>query len=410
MILIRVGRLIDGTGAKPVENAAILLDGTRIRSVARQADIGNPDVEEVIDMPEATAIPGLIDVHVHLSYSGNLDMRAFRAEHADMSWPLVSLRAQKYAMDTLRHGFTSVRDMHAPGGTIIDLRNAVNAGYVDGPRIRACGMGLTVTGGHMDQPGFADHASFRDMTFPCDGADGFRKGVRTQIRRGADFIKINPCVGSRKDPDTRPWRFEMTPDEMRAACDEAHVQDMTVGAHTSGGPPLRVAVEAGVDTVEHGHWIDDATLDLMAERGTYLVPTLLVNKTSSKAVRDKPDAPHGSKRWGAVSEEAMWERLERARRHGVRIASGSDAGFMLEHGKCNLGEVECLVEGGFSPLDALSAATATGADLMQIDAGRLIEGKLADIVLVTGGNPADDLAPLRDPANLTVFKDGRRMT
>ncbi len=408
MILIRAGRLIDGTGAAPMEQAAILIEGDRIKAVSRQADIGNPDVEEVIDAPEVTAIPGLIDVHVHLSYSGNADMRAFRAEHADMNWPAVSLRAAHYAKETLLHGFTSVRDMHAPGGTIIDLRDAVRKGYVEGPRISACGMGLTVTGGHMDQPDFADHASFRDMTFPCDGADGFRKGVRTQIKRGADFIKLNPCVGSRKDPDTRPWRFEMTPEEMRAACDEAHAQDMRVGAHTSGGPPLRVAVEAGCDTIEHGHWIDDETLDLMAERGTYLVPTLLVNKTSSAAVRDDPNATHGQKRWGAVSEEAMWERLGRARRHGVKIASGSDAGFMLEHGTCNAYEIECLVEGGFSPVDALAAACGTGADLMEIDAGRLLPGKLADIVLARG-NPAEDITLLRDKARLTVFKGGRRV-
>ena len=409
MILIRAGRLIDGTGAEPLENAAILLEGDRIKAVSRQADIGNPDVSEVIDAPEATAIPGLIDVHVHLSYSGEMDMRAFRAEHADMSWPAVSLRAARYARETLLHGFTSVRDMHAPGGTIIDLRDAVNAGYVEGPRIRACGMGLTVTGGHMDQPGFADHASFRDMNFPCDGPDAFRKGVRVQIKRGADFIKLNPCVGSRKDPDTRPWRFEMTPDEMRAACDEAHAQDMTVGAHTSGGPPLRVAVEAGCDTIEHGHWIDDETLDLMAERGTYLVPTLLVNKTSSKHTREDPNASHGSRRWGALSEEAMWERLERARRHGVRIAAGSDAGFMLRHGECNVYEVECLVEGGYSPVDAISACTATGADLMEIDAGRLQPGKLADIVLVEG-NPAEDITVLREKSRLRVFKGGRRIS
>lgn len=409
MILFRVGKLIDGTGAKPLEGAALLVEGDRIRAVGRQADIAVPDGAQVIDAPDATLIPGLIDCHVHLSYSGAPDPRQFRAELVDMNYALISLRAAHYAMETLKSGFTAVRDMHAPGGTIIDLRDAVKAGYVTGPRIMACGMGLTVTGGHMDQGGFADHVSFRDFTSPCDGPDGFRKGVRTQMRRGADFIKLNPCVGSRKDPVNKPWRYEMTPAEMRAACDEAHEMGFRVGAHTSGGPPLRTAVEAGCDTIEHGHWIDNETLDLMAAKGTWLVPTLLVNKTSSAHTAADPDASWGSKKWGESSLGAMWERLVRAREHGVRIGSGSDAGFMLEHGVAGLGEIECLVEGGFTPVEAISAATATNADLMELDAGRLMPGKLADLVLVAG-DPARDLAVLRDRKNLRVFLGGKSIT
>jgi imidazolonepropionase-like amidohydrolase len=406
MILFRVGKLIDGTGAAPLEGAALLVDGDRIVAVGRQADISAPDGAEVIEAPDATLIPGLIDVHVHLAYSGVPDPRQFWAEQVDMNYALVSLRAAHYAKETLLQGFTAVRDMHAPGGTIIDLRDAVNRGYITGPRIMACGMGLTVTGGHMDQPGFADHVQFRDFTSPCDGPEAFRRGVRTQMRRGADFIKVNPCVGSRKDPDTKPWRFEMTPDEMRAACDEAHEMGFHVGAHTSGGPPLHAAVEAGCDTIEHGHWIENETLDLMAERGTYLVPTLLVNKTSSAYSKNDPNASWGTKRWCEVSLDAMWERLGRAREHGVRIGSGSDAGYLLEHGACNLGEIECLVEGGFSPVDAISAATATNADIMDLDAGRLVAGKLADLVLVAG-DPASDITVLRDRRNLRVFLGGK---
>jgi imidazolonepropionase-like amidohydrolase len=404
--LIKVGQLVDGTGAKPLRDAAILIEGERIRAAGRAADVGTPEGARVIEAPHGTAIPGLVDVHVHLAYSGSPDMRAFRAEHAEMSYPLVALRAAEYARRTLLHGFTSVRDMHAPGGTIIDLRDAVNRAYVEGPRIKACGMGLTVTGGHMDQPGWGDHATFRDMTYPCNGPIGFRAGVRAQLKRGADFIKLNPCVSFRKDPDTKPYRFEMHVDEIRAACDEAHEQGVHVGAHTSGGPPLRAAIEAGCDTVEHAHWIDDATLELMVTRGTYLVPTLLVNKTSSAAAAADPATPRGSKRWSELSEEAMWERLNRARRAHVKVASGSDAGFMLEHGRTNSGEIELLVEGGYSPLEALCAATATGADILEIDAGRLVEGKLADIVLVDG-DPLADITILREPKNLQVFKGGR---
>ncbi|MHA3977025.1 amidohydrolase family protein [Halovulum sp. GXIMD14794] len=408
MILFRVGKLIDGTGAPPLEGAALLIDGDRILAVGRQADIAAPEGAKIVEAPDSTLIPGLIDVHVHLAYSGHPDLRQFRAELVDLNYASVALRAAHYARQTLRSGFTAVRDMHAPGGTIIDLRDAVNAGHVEGPRIMACGMGLTVTGGHMDQGGFADHVSFRDFTAPCDGPDGFRKGVRTQMRRGADFIKVNPCVGSRKDPDRKPYRYEMTPAEMRAACEEAHEMGFHVGAHTSGGPPLRAAVEAGCDTIEHGHWIDDETLDLMAERGTFLVPTLLVNKTSSAYTANDPNASWGAKRWGENSLDAMWERLSRARARGVRIGSGSDAGFLLEHGPSSLGEMECLVEGGFSPVEAISAATATNADIMELEAGRLLPGKLADLVLVAG-DPSRDLSVLRDNDKKTVFLGGKQI-
>jgi imidazolonepropionase-like amidohydrolase len=168
MILFRADRLIDGTGAPALEGAAVIVEGDRILDAGRAADIGIPLGALIIDAPAGgTLMPGLIDVHVHLAYCGSKDSNAFRAESATMEYPAIALRAVRFARDTLRHGYTSVRDMHAPGGTIIDLRDAVNAGLVEGPRILAPGLGLTVTGGHMDQPGFADHMTFqRGLRWP----------------------------------------------------------------------------------------------------------------------------------------------------------------------------------------------------------------------------------------------------
>jgi imidazolonepropionase-like amidohydrolase len=168
MILFRADRLIDGTGAPALEGAAVIVEGDRILDAGRAADIGIPLGALIIDAPAGgTLMPGLIDVHVHLAYCGSKDSNAFRAESATMEYPAIALRAVRFARDTLRHGYTSVRDMHAPGGTIIDLRDAVNAGLVEGPRILAPGLGLTVTGGHMDQPGFADHMTFQEMNGAC---------------------------------------------------------------------------------------------------------------------------------------------------------------------------------------------------------------------------------------------------
>ncbi|MEM7444892.1 MAG: amidohydrolase family protein [Pseudomonadota bacterium] len=404
MILFRADRLIDGTGAPPLEGAAVLVEGERILDAGRAADIGMPQGAEVVDAPAGgTLMPGLVDAHVHLAYSGQADNRAFRAESATLNYPAIALRAVRYARESLRHGYTSVRDMHAPGGTIIDLARAVAAGRVEGPRILAPGLGLTVTGGHMDQPGFADHMAFANMNGVCEGPDGFRAGVRAQLKRGADFIKLNPCVSNRRDE--RLYRFEMTVDEIRAACDEAHEQGVMVAAHTSGGPPLYAAVKGGCDTVEHAHWADDATLDLMAERGTWLVPTLAVNEASTAHVRAQPDAPALTRRWAEESEAAKWPRLTRAKARGVRIAAGSDAGFFLRHGADNGRETELFVKGGYTPLEAIGVATAAGADLMGIEAGRLVPRMLADI-LVVDGNPIDDITILRDPSRLRVFKGG----
>ena len=156
MLAFKVGKLIDGAGGV-LEHATLLVQGERIAAVGRQADIAIPEGAQVIDAPNATLMPGMVDAHVHLAYSGIPNKRAFRAEGVDMSYPLMALRAAAHARATLKAGFTAVRDLNAPGGVIIDLRDAVNAGYIPGPRIKACGLGLCPTGGHMDQPGFGDH-------------------------------------------------------------------------------------------------------------------------------------------------------------------------------------------------------------------------------------------------------------
>lgn len=405
MRLFRVGTLIDGTGAAPVQEAAILIDGDRIVAVGRRADIEPPEGTVIVDRPGRTAIPGLIDAHVHLAFSGIPHNRAFRAELAELSYPAIALRAAKYARDTVEAGFTSVRDMHAAGGTIIDLRNAIDAGQVEGPRIKACGLGLSVTGGHMDQPGWPDHAAFAQLTLPCDGPDSFRAGLRSQVKRGADFIKINACVGARKDPAV-PFMQEMTDAEIEAACSEAHALGLKVASHTSGGSGLLAAVRLGVDTIEHGHFADDKIIDLMAEKGTFLVPTLLVNERNFEFTPEEQGINAAGWRWLQQARAAKWDLIPRALEAGVRIVCGSDTGFMLAHGERNAEEIELLIKGGLTPMQALTAATATAADAIEIDAGRLSAGKLADILIVDG-DPLADIRVLQDRNNLEVFKGGR---
>jgi imidazolonepropionase-like amidohydrolase len=403
--VIRAGRLVDGTGAKPLDGAAVLIEGERILAAGRTADIGTPDGAAVIEAPRATLIPGLIDAHVHLAYSGVPHKRAFRAELVELSYPAIALRAASYARETLRHGFTAVRDMHAPGGVIIDLRNAIAAGHMPGPRIKACGRGLSVTGGHMDQPGWADHTSFRDLTRPCDGPVGFRQGAREEIKRGADFVKLNTCVSHWRTPG-RWCRQEMTNEEIAAACDEAHMQGYRVAAHTSGDEGLANTIRYGVDCVEHAHFCDEAIIELMVKHGTFYVPTLLVNERNFDFTPEEQGVSPGAWSWLSAAREAKWTSLAMAHRAGVRIGCGTDCGFMLEHGPVNWKELKLLVEGGLTPLEAIGAATATNADLLQIDAGRIAAGRLADLVLVDG-DPTADIAVLGEVERLRVFKGGR---
>jgi len=407
-MLIRAGQVIDAISDKPIGHGAVLIENGRITAVGRAADIGQPDGVDTIDAPSATLMPGLIDSHVHLAYSGSLERSAFRGEHAEMNYAAIALRAAHYAQDSLRAGFTALRDMHAPGGTVIDLKRAIDAGHVLGPRIKACGAGLSVTGGHMDQPGWADHSAFRDLTEPCDGGDGFRAGVRRQIKRGADFIKLNTSTSSTRTPGV--WgRLEMAPDEIRAACDEAHQNELLVASHTVGGEPVAETIRNGVDCVEHAHFTDDATIELMVKHGTYFVPTLSVNERNFEFKREGLGVEDKHWAWLVASREAKWDTLARARKAGVKICSGSDTGFMLTHGEHNWREIAFLVQGGLTPMEAIIAATATNAELVRLDSGRLKPGLLADLLLVEG-DPLADITVLGKPDAMSVFLAGRQVS
>jgi imidazolonepropionase-like amidohydrolase len=407
-LLIEADQLIDGTGAPPIREAAVLVEGDRIVAAGRRADIGRPEGAEIVAAPRgSTVMPGLADVHVHLAYSGIPHKAAFRNELIEMSYAAVALRAARYAEATLRMGFTALRDMHAPGGTIIDLAASIEKGETLGPRIKACGRGLSVTGGHMDQPGFADHTAFRDLTQPCDGPNGFRRGAREEIKRGADFIKINSSCSDGNRVGL--WdRQEMTNDEIAAVCDEAHMWGIKVAAHTVGGASLLNTILHGADTVEHAHFTDERIIEAMVERGTYYVPTLLVNERNFEFTPEEQGATPSSWRWLNASREAKWKTLAAARKAGVRICAGTDAGYMIPHGPMNWREIALLVKGGLTELEAVTAATATNHDLLEIDAGRLKPGKLADI-LVVDGDPLADIVILGKPEKLTVYKGGRKV-
>ncbi len=404
-LVIRPGRLLRGDGSGAEAGMAVVVEAGVIVRVCRASELGEaPSAAISVDAPEATLLPGLIDAHVHLAYDG-----APRPSERQLAndYPALALLAAHHARQTLRAGFTAVRDLNAPGGVVLALRDAIEAGHVPGPRVVACGQGLSVTGGHMDKRSWGDHVRVRDHNAPCDGPDGFRRGVREQVRRGADCIKINLCGGSGRDLRV-PYRQEMTDAEVVAAIDEAHRWERHVAAHTAGGPSIAMAVRAGLDSVEHGHWIDEATADLMAERGTAYVPTLLVNERNFEVDPSDLDAGPSAWAWLARAREDKWASLARVHRAGAPIVLGTDAGFMLPHGRMSARELELLVHGGLSPLEAITAATSAAARLLGLESGLIREGIAADLVLAPG-DPSRDVRVLQAVERLRVWKAGREV-
>lgn len=403
-VVIQGGQVIDGRGGEPLRDAVVVIDGQRISYVGPGAGASwSPDAR-IINLPGATVLPGLIDVHVHLMNDGGPAAKNTVLGGYPGSAGTLTLRGYSNGLRALNAGYTTLRDLHAPYTTSIDLRNEIASGRVVGPRLRVCGQGLCITGGHMDKTTLPDSVTGRVGV--CDTPEGFRQAVRYWIKMGADLIKLNSDVGSRRDPDA-PWVQEMSFEEMAAACSEAHKFGRHVAAHTAGGPPIEEAILAGVDTIEHGHWLTDRAIELMVKHGTYYVPTLIVNSKNFDYDPETLGASEESWDWLRRAYDAKWESLERARAAGVKIATGSDAGFLVDHGE-NAYEMVELVKGGLTPMEAIQAATKTAAELLGLgdQIGTLEAGKLADVIVVDG-DPLVDVSVLTQTERITyVLKEG----
>jgi imidazolonepropionase-like amidohydrolase len=352
-------------------------------------------------------MPGLVDAHVHIHTPGGAIANYALAEAQEFQGTL-ALQAYSYARCDLEMGFTALRSVHSPAYIDVALRDAINQGVVEGPRLRVAGQGLSITGGHMDQAYWAPEISIPGRTGVCDGPWECRKAVRKQLRRDVDFIKINACSEGprfRLDP---PWGWEMTYEEMKAICDEAHRAGRLVAAHTSGGPGLTDALRAGVDSVEHAHWLTDEQIEIMIEQDVCYVPTLLVNTRSVELGKNEIGVSDEEWDWLLKVSEDKWKALSRARSAGVKIAAGTDAGFVVRHGE-NARELEELVKGGFTSMEAIVAGTMRGAACLDIvdEVGTIEAGKYADLVIVDG-DPLADITILQEESRIVqVYKGGR---
>jgi imidazolonepropionase-like amidohydrolase len=384
-IALKAARIFDGTSDSVVSNGVVVVTGNKIVGV----NVPIPAGAQVIDLGDATLLPGFIDAHVHMSgESGeNFYLDFFQAV---MRQPAEqAFYAGAYARKTLDAGFTTVRDLGSEDYVAASLRNAINAGLTPGPRMLVANYAIGATGGHGDGdpvPPARGVPQRGPLQGVCNGAAECRAAVRYQIKYGADVIKFMPSGGvlSLSDPVDAP---ELSQEEMNAIVEEAHHWGRKAAAHCHGDAAAKMAIAAGVDSIEHGSFLKPDTLAMMHDKGIYLVPTLLAGEwTGGKAEKFPPAI--ASKAKAALA--ARSEMFRNALKAGVKIAFGTDSA-VSPHG-INAKEFALMTGLGMTPAAALRAATSVDAQLLGMDAsiGTLAAGKLADVVAVPG-NPLADI-------------------
>jgi imidazolonepropionase-like amidohydrolase len=388
VVVLKAARLFDGRGDTTVANGVVIVEGDRIKAAG--SGLAVPTGARVIDLGDATLLPGLIDAHTHMSGESTDNWLQGTIEGLRRTVPEGAIRATAYARKTLMAGFTTVRDVGSNEYVDVALRNSIDDGVVPGPRMLVAVHALGARGGHCDDTGFP-YGRFGAESGIADGiasgADQFRDSVRFQVKYGADVIKICATGGvlSLADEVDTP---QLTQEEMNAIVDEAHRLRKKVAAHAHGAEGAKFAIRAGVDSIEHGSFLDDEALRMMKDRGTYLVPTLLAGEyvAGKAAVRHYPPEIE-AKAKAAIAVRS--DTFRKALRLGVRIAFGTDSS-VSPHGM-NAQEFALMTGLGMKPADALRAATASAADLLGLakTIGTLAPGKAADVIAVPGDPLAD---------------------
>src|SRR5437773_1147909 len=407
IIALKAARMFDGKSKALVPNGVMIVQGDKI--VDAGSNLPTPQGAQVIDLGDATLSPGFMDAHTHLTldFSGNYNDR--RLKEVDLNVSEQAIIATAHARATVEAGFTTVRDLGSRfvgSREFVDvaLRNSINKGVVVGPRMLVATKGIGSTGGHFDPTsGFRDFLFGREPDYTdgiANGPDDIRKAVRFEVKNGADVIKaaVSGGVLSLVDEVDTP---QLTPAEMAALVDESHRLRKKVAVHCHGDQAAHEAIDAGVDSIEHGSFMKPATITLMKSKGTFLTPTLMATEWIMSKLDNYPPALQAKAKAAAAARSEMFRN---AVKMGVKISFGTDAA-VFPHGQ-NAKEFKLMVDLGMTPIDALKSATANDAELLGLvqKVGTLEKGKLADIVAVPGDPTADITATERVSF---VMKEGK---
>jgi imidazolonepropionase-like amidohydrolase len=380
-VVVRAGRLLDVKSGKLLTDQAIMIEGDKITSVGPASSA--PSGVTVINLPNATVMPGLIDAHTHLTF----DQGSVGYTGLGISVPREALIGARNARLTLNAGFTTVRNVGARGFSDVALRDAINAGDMPGPRMIVSGPALGITGGHCDDNllPFEFHATSEGI---ADGVEAVQHKVREVIKYGADVIKICATGGVMSKGDD-PNTSQFTMEEMKAIVAEAHRLGRKVAAHAHGAQGVTWASDAGVDSIEHGHLMDDNSIATLKKNGTYLVPTLYLMDWNRENAA-KTNMPDYVRRKMDMVSAVGQANVKKAMAAGVKIALGTDAA-VYPHG-LNGHELGVYVRMGMTTLQAIQSATLNGADLLgwSDKIGSIEPGKFADVIAVDG-DPLKDV-------------------
>lgn len=407
---IKVGNLIDGNGGDVIKDGVIVLDGQRITSVGAARDVKIPDGVDIITEPSLTAIPGMIDMHIHMCMFNNLTFKNYRVAQWEVTPELQQMYMLFHAQLCLDRGFTTLRDLGliSTRGLMtshtVAVRESIDAGIMAGPRL-ICGAFTVGTGSHLDL--INPRAAMRNPQSTADGPDEMRKLARKNLLKGADWLKTCASGGGgtdKEEPDVR----NHTQDELDTICDEAHAQHKYTSIHCFTPDAHRMALKAGADTIEHMVFYDGDSLEKLVESQTPVTPTLLHRTDHAIDIRREIGTPSFTLDKMKSIQPHCFLTFQAMHKAGVKIAMGTDMGFEPDMGS-NGDELGIYVDLGMTPMDAIMTTTKNAAEAlhMEADIGTLEPNKFGDIVLVDG-DPASDITVLGKRENIKmVFKEGK---
>ena len=375
-IILKNGNLIDGIADEVQKNLHVVIENNNITAVTKDLPQNTEDYE-VIDCAGKYILPGLIDCHVHLVWDGSANPQAIISHEPDES---IILDAYAHAMDTLKLGITTVRDLGAPRGTVMNLRNKINADKLPGPTIICSGPPIVMTGGHVHYLGYES-----------DGDSEVRKNTRRVLKEGADLVKVMATGGIYTEGE-EPGSVQLNLDELSAAKEEALKKNKKVAAHADGIEGIMNCLEVGIDTIEHGIYADRNALEIMKSQGTYLVPTMKV----MRQLTSSPDIPEWALEKAEQVVEPHFDMLRQAVDIGVKIATGTDCGGPMTPPHYYFDEMLIMQDAGMSAMDVIKASTSVAAEC--IDAthlGAVEQGRKGDVIVVDE-NPLENLEILKE--------------